>query len=169
VSWADRIAYVCHDFEDAVAANLVTPEALPDLVRATCGTTRSSQLRAFISSMVRAAADSGRIGMLQPEAEALAAFRQFNYDNIYMRDASRAQAAAVIDLLRALVEHYAERPQLMLGGSPTHTRVAPVRSVEAFHDAVGFVGGMTDRYACRQGRVLLGFDESRLPKGIDVA
>ncbi|MEY3258772.1 MAG: hypothetical protein RI954_798, partial [Actinomycetota bacterium] len=32
----------------------------------------------------------------------------------------------------------------------------------------GFVGGMTDRYACRQGQVLLGFDESRLPKGIDV-
>ncbi|MBM3742596.1 MAG: HD domain-containing protein, partial [Actinobacteria bacterium] len=25
VSWADRIAYVCHDFEDAVAAGVVTP------------------------------------------------------------------------------------------------------------------------------------------------
>ncbi|HRE03611.1 MAG TPA: deoxyguanosinetriphosphate triphosphohydrolase, partial [Ilumatobacteraceae bacterium] len=24
VSWADRIAYVCHDFEDAVAAGIVT-------------------------------------------------------------------------------------------------------------------------------------------------
>ena len=29
VSWADRIAYVCHDFEDAVAAGVVTPEQLP--------------------------------------------------------------------------------------------------------------------------------------------
>jgi dGTPase len=169
VSWADRIAYVCHDFEDAVAAGLVTPDALPDIVRGTCGTTRSSQLRAFITSMIRAASESGRIGMLPNEAEALAAFRQFNYDNIYMRDASRAQATSVIDLLRALVEHYASHPELMLGGSPTHTRIAPVRSDEAFHDAVGFVGGMTDRYACRQGQALLGFDERRLPKGIDVA
>jgi len=168
VSWADRIAYVCHDFEDAVAAGLVSPETLPDLVRGACGTTRSSQLRAFITSMIRATQETGRIGMQPNEAEALAAFRQFNYDNIYMRDASRAQAKSVIDLLRALVEHYASHPELMLGGSPSHTRIAPVRSDEAFHDAVGFVGGMTDRYACRQGQALLGFDESRLPKGIDV-
>ncbi len=168
VSWADRIAYVCHDFEDAVAAGLVTPDALPDHVRGACGTTRSSQLRAFITSMIRASQETGRIGMQPNEAEALAAFRQFNYDNIYMRDASRAQAKSVIDLLRALVEHYASHPELMLGGSPSHTRVAPARSDDAFHDAVGFVGGMTDRYACRQGQALLGFDESRLPKGIDV-
>ena len=40
VSWADRIAYVCHDFEDAVAARIVTPEMLPNIVSARCGETR---------------------------------------------------------------------------------------------------------------------------------
>ena len=29
VSWADRIAYVCHDFEDAVDARIVSPDELP--------------------------------------------------------------------------------------------------------------------------------------------
>ena len=29
VSWADRIAYVCHDFEDAVAAGIVAADMLP--------------------------------------------------------------------------------------------------------------------------------------------
>ena len=29
VSWADRIAYVCHDFEDAVAAGILRAEMLP--------------------------------------------------------------------------------------------------------------------------------------------
>ena len=33
VSWADRIAYVCHDFEDAVKSGIVTPAALPTVVR----------------------------------------------------------------------------------------------------------------------------------------
>src|SRR3954471_16481863 len=32
VSWADRIAYVCHDFEDAVAAGIVDPGELPAAV-----------------------------------------------------------------------------------------------------------------------------------------
>ena len=36
VSWADRIAYVCHDFEDAVAAGVVAPEMLPTLVVGRC-------------------------------------------------------------------------------------------------------------------------------------
>ena len=44
VSWADRIAYVCHDFEDAVRAGIVTPAMLPESVRALCGERRSRQL-----------------------------------------------------------------------------------------------------------------------------
>ena len=32
VSWADRIAYVCHDFEDAVAAGIVGADMLPPIV-----------------------------------------------------------------------------------------------------------------------------------------
>jgi len=43
-------------------------------------------------------------------AEALAAFRACNYEHIYLRDASRAQGEAVVSVLRALVEHYADRP-----------------------------------------------------------
>ena len=48
VSWADRIAYVCHDFEDAVAGGVVTEDMLPDLVRDRCGASRREQLGAFI-------------------------------------------------------------------------------------------------------------------------
>src|SRR3954467_10169296 len=47
VAWADRIAYVCHDFEDAVRAGIVTESMLPEIVRARCGSTRSRQLGAF--------------------------------------------------------------------------------------------------------------------------
>jgi dGTPase len=161
VSWADRIAYVCHDFEDAVATGIVTPEMLPALVAERCGTRRSQQLGAFIRGMIDAAAQSGRIGMTAPLAEALGAFRQFNYEHVYLRPASTAQASSVIALLRALVEHYADRPNLLPG-------VAGVDAggTDAMHAAVAYVGGMTDRYACRQGITLLGWSAERLPKGI---
>src|SRR4051794_32905580 len=52
VAWADRIAYVCHDLEDAVAAGIVTPAMLPDAVRAACGDRRSRQLGALIAGVV---------------------------------------------------------------------------------------------------------------------
>ena len=162
VSWADRIAYVCHDFEDAVATGVVAPEMLPALVRDRCGVVRREQLGAFVYGMIDAARASGRIGMVAPLAEALAAFRRFNYDNIYLRPASTSQATAVISLLRALVEHYAANPHLL----PNPNQVAP-GSEDALHAAVAYVGGMTDRFACRQGVALLGWPLDQLPQGID--
>jgi dGTPase len=35
------------------------------------------------------------------------------------------------------------------------------------HAAVAYVGGMTDRFACRQGVALLDWPLDQLPQGID--
>jgi dGTPase len=163
VSWADRIAYVCHDFEDAVAAGIVSTDMLPGIVAERCGTHRSAQLGAFVRAMIDAADETGRIGMTRPVAEALAEFRRFNYDHVYLRPASRAQADAVITMLRALVEHYADRPNLL----PAAHHI-DAGSPHALHASVDYVAGMTDRFACRQALALLGWDRERLPAGIDV-
>ena len=37
----------------------------------------------------------------------------------------------------------------------------------ALHAAVTYVGGMTDRFACRVAAAELGWDTARLPKSID--
>jgi dGTPase len=166
VSWADRIAYVCHDFEDAVAAGIVTEAALPVEVTDVCGRTRREQLAAFIHGVVAAASTTGVIGMVEPLADALAAFRTFNYENIYLRDASREQAARVIDVLRALVEHFATRPELL---PPRLTAAGfDARSDAAYRAAVTYVGGMTDRFAVRTAEVALDWPSGRIPAGIDL-
>jgi len=113
VSWADRIAYVCHDFEDAVHAGIVGADMLPGIVRERCGDTRSSQLGSFIRAMVDTITATGHIAMDESMADVLAAFRRFNYERIYMRPASVAQSESVIRVLRALVEYYADRPNTL--------------------------------------------------------
>ena len=118
VSWADRIAYVCHDWEDAVLSGIVAPHQLPLAVRALCGERRSAQLGAFINGVVSASLRTGQVGMEEEEAEALAAFRASNYERIYLRDASLRQGDAVIGVLRALVEHFSDRPHLITDDGP---------------------------------------------------
>ena len=164
VSWADRIAYVCHDFEDAVDAGIVSPADLPLTVRTLCGTTRREQLGAFITAMIEATSHTGRIGMVPATAEALAVFRRFNYDVIYHRAESRAQATAVVDMLRALVDRYIDAPHLLpaFADSPFDAG-----SRTAAHQAVAYVGGMTDRFACKQAVALLDYPAHKLPRGID--
>jgi dGTPase len=164
VAWADRIAYVCHDFEDAEQAGIVRADQLPALVLDRCGDRRSRQLHAFIDGVVDAVRTTGTISMVEPLAEALAEFRRFNYDHIYMRAESIAQSESVIVVLRALVELHGERPELVPRDDPAAAPAAG--SDSALTDAVTYVGGMTDRYAFDRAVELLDWDERRLPIGI---
>lgn len=165
VSWADRIAYVCHDFEDAVKSGIVTSSALPPLVRERCGDRRSQQLGTFIDALVSTILGSGRIGMDDEHAEALAAFRASNYEHIYLRPSSVAQGRSVVAVLQALVEHFGDRPNLIPDGGqrPVDLTGGEPRAVRA---AVAYVAGMTDRFAFGRAVAVLGWDPDKLPAGI---
>jgi dGTPase len=162
VSWADRIAYCAHDLEDAIHAGIVAPNDLPDEIVDVCGRTRREQLNTFVWAVVRAVGEHGEVGMPPGEAAALAALRTFNYERIYVRPASLAQSRAVIEVLRALVEYYTNRPDLMPDG-----RELPAQSDAAVRAAVTYVAGMTDRYAFDMAVRHLGWPPERLPRGID--
>ena len=164
VSWADRIAYVCHDFEDAVDARVVALNDLPLIVRERCGVSRGGQISAFIRGMIDATLDSGRVAMTADLAEALGAFRQFNYEAVYLRPESQAQAQAVIKVLQGLVTHYASHPS---DCPATRKFDGDANSPELLKLVVEYVGGMTDRFAFQQAINLLGWKESDLPVGID--
>jgi dGTPase len=164
VSWADRIAYVCHDFEDALSARIVSEDQLPEIVARRCGTRRSQQLGAFIRAMIHTISSTGVIGMDAAHAGALARFRSFNYDAIYLRRESKEQASAVIGMLRALVEHYANAPHLI---PDVARRESSLDTPTALHEAVAYVAGMTDRFACRSAVSELNWPIDQLPRGID--
>jgi dGTPase len=165
VSWADRIAYVCHDWEDAVSAGIVTPSMLPEVVRKRCGETRSRQLRSFIQGVTNATLASGRVGMDEELADALAGFRQGNYEQVYFRPASVAQGTAVITMLRALVEHFADQPNRIPGVHGDQGIAGG--STAAVQAAVAYVAGMTDRFAMASAVADLGWDRRGLPRLIE--
>ena len=103
--------------------------------------------------------------MIEDRAEALAAFRSFNYERIYLRPASVAQGTAVVRVLRALVEHFADRPNL-LPSVPSADGLA-AGSHDALQAAVTYVAGMTDRFAFATAVAHLGWDPTDLPSGVN--
>jgi dGTPase len=166
VAWADRIAYVCHDFEDACRAGILTPHDLPAEVVEVVGTRRSGQIGAFVLAVLDAIDRTGRVAMTEPAAGALRAFRQFNFERIYLRPASVRQAERVIHLLRGLVDCYIDVPSRLPGAVPgVPVDLAP-GSAEAAAAAVHYVSGMTDRFALSQGVELLGLRLESLPRGV---
>ena len=95
---------------------------------------------------------------------ALSLFRQFNYERIYDRPESKAQANSVISMLRTLIDHYIKTPALL---PAWHEAPFDPSSQAAITEAVSYVGGMTDRFACRQAVTLLDYPADKLPQGID--
>jgi len=151
-----------------VRSGIVTPAALPAVVRERCGDRRGRQLGTFIDSMVSTILRTGSIGMATPEAEALAAFRASNYEHIYLRPSSVAQGEAVVGVLQALVEHFGDRPHLIPSAGPDDLGLSGGEP-GAVRAAVAYVAGMTDRFAFAQAVALLGWDPAKLPVGIGVA
>jgi dGTPase len=170
VSWADRCAYCAHDLEDAAGIGIVDLDDLPRAVVEVAGRTRSSQLRCFVNALVDCITANGEIGMHQPFANALAELRAFNYDRIYTRPSSMAQGRAVIAVLSALVEYFADNPgKLASPGRPPDA--APDAVVEggrgtALRRSIAYVSGMTDRFAFDAAVELLGWPVDRLPRSV---
>ena len=169
VSWADRCAYCAHDLEDAAGIGIVDLDDLPAAVVEVAGRSRSSQLRCFITALVDCITTTGEIGMRPPVANALAELRAFNYERIYTRASSIAQGRAVIAVLSALVEYFAENPE-KLGGPGRHD-CAPGAVMEggrgaALHRSIAYVSGMTDRFAFDTAVELLGWPVDKLPRSV---
>ena len=105
------------------------------------------------------------VGMDEELAGALAAFRQGNYEQVYFRPASVSQGAAVVALLRGLVEHFADQPNRIPGVDEAGGLAGG--SGDAVAAAVAYVAGMTDRFAMASAVTDLGWDPRSLPRGIE--
>ena len=140
--FADRIAYLVHDMEDAMRAGVLTEGDLPAESRRVFG----EPGRAWISTMIHAVIDeSTRQGevMMTPEVlTAMHEFREFMFDNVYLRPEANLQADKAVRVLRDLVDHYLENADEM----PHTYRLAGETTLNQVLD---FVSGMTDRFALR--------------------
>ncbi len=130
------------------------------------GRDRSRQIDAFVLAALHAIDTTGRVGMTEPSASTLAAFRAFNFDRIYLRPAACRQADKVIALLQGLVELFTDTPARMPSGATDMRPGLAGGSAEAAAVAVRYVSGMTDRYALGLGVELLGWRPEDLPRGV---
>jgi dGTPase len=142
IRFADRIAYLVHDMEDAMRAGILRPADLPADALATFG----EPGREWVSRMIHAVIDeslrAGEVAMDPEIREAMNRFRSFMFERVYRRPESRRQAEKAIRLLRNLVDYFLEHP----GEMPESYRHRELPVVEQVIDVVA---GMTDRYALR--------------------
>lgn len=140
--FADRIAYLTHDVEDAMRAGVITVEDLPARSLQTFGEPGGAWIRSMVSAVVAASVDSGSVVMDSDSLEVMTELRDFMFERVYLRPEVEDQRREAIRIIRDLVDHYVAQPDEI----PETYRHAPA---DAVTQAIDYVAGMTDRFAIR--------------------
>ncbi|RBY78811.1 deoxyguanosinetriphosphate triphosphohydrolase [Geodermatophilus sp. TF02-6] len=141
VRYADRIAYLSHDAQDAVRAGVLRVEDLPAHARAVFGEPGGQMVGAMVDAVVEGALADGAAVVMAPEPlAAMHELRAFLFERVYASETAAGQKQLAVDVTRRLVDHHLTHPEL-IPATYRDTEADPVTQV------VDHVSGMTDRFA----------------------
>jgi dGTPase len=150
VRFADIMAYLNHDLDDAIRSGVIGREQVPQSCARTLGTSHSARIRTMMNDLVISSRlEDGEMRLaLSPEVtDAMTKLRQFLYDNVYRSDHVHRQFVKAKKILSELYHYLLENgdvfakelKKMEMGPFPPGT--TPERQV------CDFVASMTDRYA----------------------
>jgi dGTPase len=140
--FADRIAYLAHDVQDAVRAGVLEPDDIPLRFRARFGEPGRDWIESMVTLVVDASVAAGRVTMADAPLRDMHELRAWMFDRVYLRQEARDQSERAIRVIRDLVEWYAAHPRAI----PDLDRIPDRTTMQA---AVDHVAGMSDKYAIR--------------------
>jgi dGTPase len=150
--FADRIAYVNHDLDDAIRAGVLSPDEVPENVTAALGSTHSDRIDTLVADLVGTSEDQEEISLSDGLLPILDQLRTFLFDRVYLRREAQSEQQKAVLLVRALFEYYLENPQAI------PAEIARTPGDLATHVA-DYIAGMTDRFALRT------YEQLFLPQG----
>ena len=142
VKFADRIAYINHDIDDACRAGVLKESDLPREIIKVLGNTHSERINTMVQSIVESSYDRPYITMSGDVGKATNDLRDFLFENVYLNPVAKSEDAKAQELLIKLFEYYIKNPQKM---PESYQKNMDGEGVERC--VCDFVSGMTDRYA----------------------
>lgn len=142
VALADRIAYVCHDIDDAERAGMLRESDLPAELCERLGSSSSERIETMVHDVVSMSSRSGDILMSEGVWGAMMSLRAFLFERLYSRGDAKWEEPKAYAMLVDLFEYFAAHPDEVPAEYRLHDDPLDVQVAD-------FVSGMTDRYAIR--------------------
>lgn len=141
VKIGDRIAYLCHDYDDALRAGLIGPEDLPEKVRGVIGNSTSEMITTMVTDMISDSKDKNWISLSDRVAGAMAEFRSFMFEKVYLSEALTEERSKGRLILEILFDYYVRHSEIL---PPEYLEWADGELKRAVTD---YIAGLTDNYA----------------------
>lgn len=141
VRYADRIAYMNHDIEDAVAAGVLHVEQLPRDVVEVLGSTKSQRITTLLTDMIAQSTEQ-ELKFSAEIADAYESLRQFMYATVYVDKVAKREEAKVTKVLAELYDRFSANLDLLPEG---YLQIAYQEGAD--RAITDYISGMSDEYA----------------------
>ncbi len=140
VRYADRIAYINHDIEDAVRAGVISYNDLPEKIVEKLGKSKSGRINTLVSSIVQ---NSGEDIVMDSEVyKYYELLHDFLFEAVYRNPIAKAEENKVFGIVEGLYKYFIKNPE-KLG-----EEYKLIWEKEGLNRAVvDYIAGMTDHYA----------------------
>lgn len=142
IKFADRIAYVNHDIDDAVRAGILSDDDIPTYLKDVLGNSHSERINCMVSSVIKASEGKNLIAMTDEVGCAMTQLRDFLFDAVYTNPIAKSEESKSEELIYRLFEHFCKKLDAM---PPFYRTIAESEGRE--RAAADYIASMTDRYA----------------------
>ena len=155
VRYADKIAYINHDIDDAVRGGILKEEDLPSEYTDILGHSSKARLNRMVHDVITQSMDRPEIHMSDEVWKAMRGLRQYLFEHVYLNPVAKGEEAKVMHMITNLYHIYMEKPELM---PEQFLNMLENGAASREQIACDYIAGMTDSYAVHT------FEEYFIPK-----
>lgn len=140
VKYADHIAYINHDIDDAERAGIMTEDDIPEHLRDILGYRKTQRINTMVLSIIE---NSDRDIKMAPDIyEAYKDIQEFMWKQVYTNPICKGEEGKAMDIVVKLYNYFKDHPEQM---PLEYLKVADNENVE--RAACDYISGMSDHFA----------------------
>ena len=143
VKYADRIAYINHDIDDAIRACILKDNELPNKAIQVLGNSHGIRINTMIMDIIINSEDRDSITMSAIVQENTEELRDFMFKNVYLNNKAKSEEGKAEYILEELYKYYLNN----IDNLPKEHLQMYKNIVSSKEDIIcDYIAGMTDRY-----------------------
>lgn len=145
VRFADRVAYINHDVDDALRAGILQESDIPEEITCALGDNFSRRIDTFIKDLITTSSEGTELCMSPGMSFIFDSFHSFMFENVYTDLRAKREEKKVHGILSGIFDYYMTNPDQL----PLDFLV--IAEEDGLRRATAdYVSGMTDKYAMSQ-------------------
>lgn len=143
IHYADRIAYINHDIDDAIRGGIICNEDIPEHLLRELGRTHGKRIDRMVISMIDYGEQHHEIGMDATTHDAMMELRAFMFKNVYLSVNAKGEEGRAQSMLGSLYQYCIDHPEELPEDYQRLMREGD--SIERV--SCDYIACMTDRYS----------------------